>query len=102
LISIQNLVSLCWDGFVSAAGGYVRPDLVDPEEVSNAKFWCDRLMEVPVGTQPPDPTSRSRFFVTRPLAALTASDDGCGLVELVDSQTTGFEPVAVAAAALLR
>jgi hypothetical protein len=55
LISIQNLVSLCWDGFVSADGGYVRLDLVEPEEVSNAKFWSDRLMEVPVGTEPPDP-----------------------------------------------
>ncbi|MFV8054618.1 hypothetical protein [Mycobacterium sp. 48b] len=55
LISIQNLVSLCWDGFVRADGGYVRLALIEPSETSNAKLWSDRLMQLPVGTETPDP-----------------------------------------------
>lgn len=55
LISIQNLLSLCWDGFVRADGGNVRLDLVELSETSNAKLWSDRLMELPIGTEAPDP-----------------------------------------------
>lgn len=58
LISIQNLINLCWDGFVRADGGYVRLDLSSPNETSNAKFWSERLMEMPLAVgSPPRSTS---------------------------------------------
>lgn len=56
LISVQNILSLCWDGFVRADGGYVRLDLLEPTETSSAKFWSERLMELPAAVQPPDPS----------------------------------------------
>jgi hypothetical protein len=40
------LLSLCWDRFVVADGGYVRLDVHDPCATSNAKLWSERLMEV--------------------------------------------------------
>jgi hypothetical protein len=63
LLSVQNLISLCWDGFVRADGGYVRLDLAEPEEASNAKLWSQRLMELPPAVQPP--TSSSSFPLVR-------------------------------------
>ncbi|QLL08990.1 HEPN domain-containing protein [Mycobacterium vicinigordonae] len=57
LLSIQNLISLCWDGFVRADGGYVRLDLSEPEETSNAKLWSQRLMEIPAAVQPAPPST---------------------------------------------
>lgn len=57
LTRIQDLLGLCWDGFVRADGGYVRLDLQDPHATSNAKLWSDRLMEVPAAVKQAGPSS---------------------------------------------
>ncbi|WP_319448961.1 MULTISPECIES: hypothetical protein [unclassified Mycobacterium] len=57
LTRIQDLLSLCWDGFVVADGGYVRLDLRDPHPTSNAKLWSYQLMEVPASVKQAGPSS---------------------------------------------
>jgi hypothetical protein len=57
LTRIQDLLSLCWNGFVIADGGYVRLDLHDPHTTSNAKLWSERLMEVPAAVKQAGPSS---------------------------------------------
>jgi hypothetical protein len=57
LTRVQDLLSLCWDGFVRADGGYVRLDLQDAHATSNAKLWSDRLMEVPTAVKQAGPSS---------------------------------------------
>ncbi|WP_157681281.1 hypothetical protein [Mycobacterium sp. JS623] len=57
LTRIQDLLSLCWDGFARADGGYVRLDLHDPHPTSNAKLWSERLMEMPVAAKQAGPST---------------------------------------------
>lgn len=57
LTRLQDLLSLCWDGFVPADGGYVRLDLHDPHPTSNAKLWSERLMEVPAAAKQAGPST---------------------------------------------
>ena len=57
LTRIQDLISLCWDGFVVADGGYVRLDLHAPHATANAKLWSERLMEVPAAVKQAGPSS---------------------------------------------
>ena len=57
LTRIQDLISLCWDGFAVADGGYVRLDLDAPHATANAKLWSERLMEVPAAVKQAGPSS---------------------------------------------
>jgi hypothetical protein len=57
LTRIQDLLSMCWDGFVVADGGYVRLDLHDPHATSNAKLWSERLMEMPAAVRQAGPST---------------------------------------------
>jgi ApeA N-terminal domain 1 len=54
---IQDLISLCWDGYPLADGGYVRLDLHDASSTANAKLWSERLMEVPDAVRQAGPSS---------------------------------------------
>jgi ApeA N-terminal domain 1 len=57
LTRIQDLISLCWDGFAVADGGYVRLDLLAPHATANAKLWSERLMVVPAAVKQAGPSS---------------------------------------------